>query len=125
MAASRTSMIRKSLIIFSGVLFTSIAIFVVSADADTPIAFGQTLSGSISTLGESDKYTFDALAGDKLYVLMSTTSKLDPYIRLYAPDGLFITLILSHHFQWWTRKGSTVPARNKIGSSSGKAPLGI
>ncbi len=35
-----------------------------------------------------------------------------------------LTLILSHHFQWWTRKGSTVPARNKIGSSSGKAPLG-
>jgi len=22
----------------------------------------------------------------------------------------FLTLALSHHFQWWTRKGSTVPA---------------
>ena len=41
----------------------------------------------------------------------------DDFVRI-------ITLILSHHFQWWTRKGSTVPARNKIGSSSGKAPFG-
>ena len=30
---------------------------------------------------------------------------------------LNITLILGHHFQWWTRKGSTVPAENEIGSS--------
>jgi len=82
--------IRNSRFIFCGVLFFSIAIFVTPAAADTPIAFGQTLSGTISTFGEIDQYTFDALAGDSLYVLMSTTSGLDPYFRLYAPDGSLI-----------------------------------
>ncbi len=82
MLDSYQRLIRKSLFILSGILLFSITMFVTPAVADTPIAFGQTLSGTISTVGEIDQYTFDALAGDSLYVLMSTTTGLDPYFRL-------------------------------------------
>jgi len=52
------------------------------------IAFGQTLSGSISTLAEMDTYTFTASAGDKVLVRMSKSSgNLYPGIRVYSPDG--------------------------------------
>ena len=90
MLDSYQRLIRKYRFIFSGALFFSVFIFVTPAAAGTPIAFGQTLSGTIGTFGEIDQYTFDALAGDSLYVLMSTTSGLDPYFRLYAPDGSLI-----------------------------------
>ncbi|MBT8363775.1 MAG: hypothetical protein KJP23_03655, partial [Deltaproteobacteria bacterium] len=90
MVASGIPKIRKSLIILSSALFCAIAIFIAPATADTPIAFGQTLSGSIGSLGKSDKYIFDALKGDLLAVSMSTTTYMDAYIMLYAPDGSLI-----------------------------------
>jgi len=39
-------------------------------------------------------------------------------VLLYFHDGIslseyHLTLILSHHFQWWTRKGSTDPGRKQ------------
>jgi hypothetical protein len=53
-----------------------------------PIAFGQTLSGSILTAAEMDTYTFTASAGDKVLVMMSTSSgSLWEGIRVYSPDG--------------------------------------
>ena len=55
--------------------------------ADTPIAFGQTISASIDTAGETDVYTFNALAGDSVVVVMSTTSSLDSHLQLFAPGG--------------------------------------
>ncbi|MCP4625526.1 MAG: hypothetical protein GY850_18725, partial [bacterium] len=56
-----------------------------------PVGFGENLSFTIDTLGEVDTYTFDALEGDVVMVRMTTSSKLDPYFRLYAPDGSLIT----------------------------------
>ncbi len=38
------------------------------------------------------------------------------YVELFDSNGVLI-LALNHHFQWWTRGGSTDPAGNKIGSS--------
>jgi hypothetical protein len=52
------------------------------------IAFGQTLSGSISTPAEMDTYTFAAGAGDKVLVRMGRSSgNVWPGIRVYSPDG--------------------------------------
>ena len=53
----------------------------------TPIAFGETVSGSIDVVGEVDTYTFDATTGDVVLLRMSTSGYLDPGIRLYGPDG--------------------------------------
>jgi hypothetical protein len=53
-----------------------------------PIGFGQTLSGTIATAGETDTYTFTASAGDMVLVRMSKTSgNIWPGIRVYGPDG--------------------------------------
>jgi hypothetical protein len=52
------------------------------------IAFGQTLSGSISTPAEMDSYTFTANAGDKVLVRMGRSSgSLFPEIRVFNSDG--------------------------------------
>jgi hypothetical protein len=54
-----------------------------------PLAFGQTLSGSILMPAEMDTYTFAASAGDKVTVRMAKASgTLYPEIRVYSPTGL-------------------------------------
>jgi hypothetical protein len=56
--------------------------------AETPISFGETISASITVSGEVEVYSFDAIAGDMVTVVIGTGSiYLDPYIRLYSPDG--------------------------------------
>ncbi len=53
-----------------------------------PIAFGQTLSESISPTAQMDTYTFSANAGDKVLVRMSRLSgDLVLQVRLYGPGG--------------------------------------
>jgi len=89
MLDSYQRLFRKSLFILS-ILVLSLPIFTPSDAADIPISFGETISGTISTFGEIDKYIFDALAGDLIAVTMSTTTRMDAYIRLYAPDGSLI-----------------------------------
>lgn len=52
------------------------------------IAFGQTLSGSLTTPVEMDTYTFIANAGDKVLVRMGTsTGDIWDGIRVYNSDG--------------------------------------
>ena len=63
----------------------------------TPIAFGETVSASLDAVGQCDTYTFDANAGDKILVRMSTTSVLDPSISIYDPDGTWLG--------WWWNTG--------------------
>jgi len=54
----------------------------------TSIGFGETVSGSIDMAGETDSYTFSANAGDKVTVVMATTSgNLWPGIILRNPEG--------------------------------------
>ncbi len=57
----------------------------------TPIGFGENLSATIDAFGEVDTYTFDAIEGNVVMVRMSTTTGLDPYFRLYGPDGSLVT----------------------------------
>ncbi len=59
--------------------------------AALPIAFGQTLGGSILLPAEADTYTFAAYAGDKVLVRMAKTSgTMWPGVRVYGPDGIKI-----------------------------------
>lgn len=56
--------------------------------AQTPLPCGQPLAGSIDTVGEEDRYTFDAVQGEMVWLhLVSTTDKFDPQMKLLAPDG--------------------------------------
>ncbi|MBN1138580.1 MAG: hypothetical protein JXM73_18465, partial [Anaerolineae bacterium] len=53
-----------------------------------PIAFGQTLPGSILTGAEMDTYTFTVSPDDKVLVRMSKSSgTMWPEVRVYGPDG--------------------------------------
>jgi len=50
--------------------------------------FGQTVTGTISSPGGSNTYTFDANANDVVVLTMVTTSgNLSPKIQVYAPNG--------------------------------------
>jgi type IV pilus biogenesis protein CpaD/CtpE len=52
------------------------------------IAFGQPISGTIATAGDTDMYTFTANAGDVILAGMGRVSDhLWPKIRLYDPEG--------------------------------------
>ena len=77
--------------------FTLLAISVISslllspsAIADTLLSFGQVISASIDSPVENDRYIFEASAGDRVLVRMSTVdpSPVDAEIILYSPDGL-------------------------------------
>jgi YD repeat-containing protein len=50
------------------------------------ISCGQTITDSISTVGEKDEYTFTATAGDKVTLrLVVTSGGMNPYLELYDP----------------------------------------
>ena len=56
----------------------------------TAIIFGETVTGTISTLGQTNKYTFDASAGDTIYSRMDSSWATGPQVRLYAPNGTLV-----------------------------------
>jgi hypothetical protein len=57
----------------------------------TPIAYGQTVTGTIGTAGQVVTYTFTADAGDVVLVGMSDGNYyFDPEVRLYGPGGSLI-----------------------------------
>jgi len=60
-------------------------------EAATPIAFGQTVQGAISSAYEADTYTFDGFKGDGVRLRITTDTGLEPEISLYGPDGSFVT----------------------------------
>jgi hypothetical protein len=64
----------------------------------TPIAFGQTLSGTLTTTDcraldnaaiVADQYVFMAAAGTKMVATLSSTA-FDTFLALYGPDGSLI-----------------------------------
>ena len=55
--------------------------------APTPISFGATMAGSISTQGEQDAFTFMAATGDVVVIRLTTESDFWPEITLYDPSG--------------------------------------
>jgi hypothetical protein len=53
-----------------------------------PIAFGQPLSGSIGRPTQIDTYSFEANVDDRILIRMLRASEtVQPWIRVYAPDG--------------------------------------
>ncbi len=78
---------------FYALLF--IFIFSINSYSQTPISYGETITGSISVVGEVDTYTFSGTAGDKVIIRMteSTTGSseyMEPRIELYNPSGQLI-----------------------------------
>ncbi|MEP6922110.1 MAG: PPC domain-containing protein, partial [bacterium] len=60
----------------------------------TPIASGQTLNGTLSATDcvlqdntAYDSFSFTANAGQQVAITMTSTSQVDPYLFLVAPDG--------------------------------------
>jgi hypothetical protein len=72
--------------------FLQLLVIGVSAAGPTPFIFGGTVSGTISASGQTDSYTFDAVAGDMIYSRMDSSWSVGPQIRLYAPDGTQIAV---------------------------------
>jgi YD repeat-containing protein len=58
------------------------------AHAQTPLPCNQTVSDSISVVGETDEYTFDATAGDHVRINgLVTSGPIDLELHLYDPNG--------------------------------------
>jgi len=79
----------RALIRFAFVLII-VHLFVVSCSA-VPIQFGETISGTIDSVGEVDSYSFDATAGDRVFLRMQTEGNHPP-IRVYASNGAELIL---------------------------------
>jgi hypothetical protein len=56
------------------------------------IAFGQVLCETIGPISETDAYTFEASAGDLVFIRMVAIANvfMDPLIRVYDPNGQFL-----------------------------------
>ena len=72
--------------------FTTLSVFIFLfaigySHATMPIDCGKTAFGSISEAGEKDKYTFTAIAGDKIIIRTFNGTGIYARLNLYAPDG--------------------------------------
>src|SRR6266496_1176172 len=77
---------------FLGYVFISFGDLSVFAQVPTPITPGETRTNSIGVVGELDRYSFAAAAGDHFTILMTSGSaSLDVRVQLYAPDGTLVT----------------------------------
>ena len=84
---------------FDGKLTGGYALYLqrlVSPAGATPIRFAQTLTGSISQVGEMDAFTFRAVDGDRVILAMSRVSgDVWQQIRLYDPSGALLNEVSS------------------------------
>ena len=56
------------------------------------LPFAQTKGGSITSVAQSNTYTFSANAGDAFdFTMAATSGSLSPKIRLYEPNGTLVT----------------------------------
>ncbi len=97
----------------------------------TPIAFGQTLNGTLSNTDchspvrgngfVADRYTFNALAGQKIRIRTSAPSVANPdtYLVLYGPNGVVLYVD--------DDSGATQPVvtNSQIPGGTGLLPLGL
>ncbi|MCD4811280.1 PKD domain-containing protein [bacterium] len=77
-----------------GVIIIAIVSVIGVAQAETPIEYGETISGSINYSTEIDTYTFSADSNDTVTIRIdgpSSRSALNTEIRLYAPNGTLLT----------------------------------
>jgi hypothetical protein len=75
---------------FLMVLFISLLAFPLMAMAQTPISYGQVVTGEITAEAPSVTYTFNSNFGDLITIRMSATggSGLDSFVRLLDPNGV-------------------------------------
>jgi hypothetical protein len=59
--------------------------------AQPQISYGQTVAGSIETVGEKDEFTFSGTSGDKITLRFTETNgSLDSYVEVFNPSGMRI-----------------------------------
>jgi len=59
-----------------------------TVSAATPISFGETVTGTISTPGQIDSYSFFAGAGDRAFIrIFKWTGSSSVRVQVFAPDG--------------------------------------
>ena len=73
-------------------------IFTSPALAQTPIACGEQVQGSIATPGEQDFYAFAALAGDAVTIRLSSTGFVFMALELLGPSGSQLQAATSNLF---------------------------
>lgn len=79
-------------LVLTFILSLSILNFAFSAFAQTPISYGQTLSGSISAAGQKNDYTFSGANGEVITLRFAKTSgTINLYVELFNPQGTRIT----------------------------------
>ena len=57
------------------------------------LPYGTTTSGAITQPAQYNTYTFDAMAGDTIYIRMSTANLTHHEFRVYAPNGTQIAQV--------------------------------
>ena len=81
---------------FRLVLLLFIALFLAKeANSQTPITYGETITGTISVDGKIDTYTFSGSSGDIVIIRMTestygSSEQMEPYVELYNPTGQLI-----------------------------------
>ena len=85
-------------------------LLVMGVSASTPIDFGETITGTLISPGQTDSYTFSATAGDKIYARLHTNWQNGPQIRLYAPNGATIVISTYNVDPWTTDLTQTLPS---------------
>jgi PKD repeat protein len=78
--------------------------------ASTPIGYGETITGTIISPGQTDSYTFTATAGDTIYARLHTNWQNGPQIRLYAPNGATIVISTYNVDPWTADLTQTLPS---------------
>ena len=81
------------LLLVSSELFFVFSLKPASAEENTALQFGQTVTGAISSLGEKDNYTFSGVVGDVIYVKLQETSgyyNFNPSLQWCAPNGTLL-----------------------------------
>jgi hypothetical protein len=71
------------------IVLLSTLLFASHSSAQVSIPFGQTIQSSISSIGEIDIYSFNAIQGDVIHVHMTSTN-MSSVVSLYGPDGTLL-----------------------------------
>jgi len=75
-------------LILSFILSLIVLAFTAPTFAQTPISYGQTVSGAISAAGEKDEFTFSGTNGDVITIRFAKTNgNLSPYVELFDPGS--------------------------------------
>jgi SAM-dependent methyltransferase len=103
---------------------------VAAVGAGTPIAFGDTISNTITVPGEEHEYTFEGLAGDRVIVRMSggAGNLLNAGIQIYRENGSLLceagSLGLVEAACTLDASGiHTIVARDRFGNQTGSYSL--